>query len=39
MAIHATLLRCGRALALASLAGLAAGGFIPASAEDRKSVV
>jgi beta-glucosidase len=32
MAIHATLLRCCRALALASLAGLAAAGFIPASA-------
>ena len=32
MAIHAALLRCCRALALASLAGLAAAGFIPASA-------
>src|SRR2546422_4117420 len=32
MAIHAALLRCCRALALASLAGLAAAAFIPASA-------
>src|SRR6266436_2136755 len=32
MAIHAALLRCCRVLALASLAGLAAAGFIPASA-------
>ena len=32
MAIHAALLRCCRALALVSLAGLGAAGFIPASA-------
>jgi len=32
MAIHAAVLRCCRALALGSLAGLAAAGFIPASA-------